>query len=663
MKMQRLKKLLNDSDIEIRREAIETIRGKSDNKYVSLLLNALKDSSWRIRNTAIDILLEEYPVESYIEGLIELLYCEDNAGARNSAIEALIKLNKKVTPHLIKAFDTTNRDVRKFIIDILGEFKDERSFPLILDAIKDEDENVRATAIEHIGKIGSPAFVDTLIEIIESEDIWTAYPATDALGRIGNKKAIPVLIKALDKKTLRVPAIKSLGLISEPNTLQYIIPFMKDPSKTVQEETLLAIERFYHNGISEDFITNEIKRIIGDEAIGILANHIWSKKSEVKISAILILGLLKDIRAYNPLLELSEDENFIEDIKRAFIFIGKDNPESLINLFNTDDIYKKRFICEIAGKIASPIYYPYFKDFLKDEDGHIRTISALALSRIGNPEAIELIKALLVDPYEDVQEAAVEALSNFGPKLNVNEFILMLNAKNPNLRKNAALILGKIGASEAVPSLGFALKDGEVAVRKACIKAFSMLKTEESIKFLIHALTDENPQIRTYSVLSLGQIGGDEVFHALCLLITDKDDSVRAAVAKAFGMLKDSRAVEPLVNLLSDKNGFVVTTAIESLSIIGDKQSRSVLIKMLSHEDKEIRRTAIKALSSFNNIEDYLVCFLRDPDWATRKAAVEVLSKSSKRHIRKELQKLYETEEDPVVKAVVENSIKEIDSQ
>lgn len=663
MKMQRLKKLLNDSDIEIRREAIETIRGKSDNKYVSLLLNALKDSSWRIRNTAIDILLEEYPVESYIEGLIELLYCEDNAGARNSAIEALIKLNKKVTPHLIKAFDTTNRDVRKFIIDILGEFKDERSFPLILDAIKDEDENVRATAIEHIGKIGSPAFVDTLIEIIESEDIWTAYPATDALGRIGNKKAIPVLIKALDKKTLRVPAIKSLGLISEPNTLQYIIPFMKDPSKTVQEETLLAIERFYHNGISEDFITNEIKRITGDEAIGILANHIWSKKSEVKISAILILGLLKDIRAYNPLLELSEDENFIEDIKRAFIFIGKDNPESLINLFNTDDIYKKRFICEIAGKIASPIYYPYFKDFLKDEDGHIRTISALALSRIGNPEAIELIKALLVDPYEDVQEAAVEALSNFGPKLNVNEFILMLNAKNPNLRKNAALILGKIGASEAVPSLGFALKDGEVAVRKACIKAFSMLKTEESIKFLIHALTDENPQIRTYSVLSLGQIGGDEVFHALCLLITDKDDSVRAAVAKAFGMLKDSRAVEPLVNLLSDKNGFVVTTAIESLSIIGDKQSRSVLIKMLSHEDKEIRRTAIKALSSFNNIEDYLVCFLRDPDWATRKAAVEVLSKSSKRHIRKELQKLYETEEDPVVKAVVENSIKEIDSQ
>ncbi len=660
--MQKLKKLLSDTDVEIRREAIESIRGKADRKYINILLNAMKDPSWRIRNTAVDILLEEYPVESYVEGLIQLLYCEDNAGARNSAIEALIKLNKKATPHLIKAFNTTNRDVRKFIIDILGEFIDDRSFPLMLNAIKDEDENVRATAIEHIGKIGTPTVVDILIEIIESGDLWTAYPATDALGRIGNKKAIPVLIKTLDKKTLRVPAIKSLSLISDPFTLQYIIPFMKDPSKTVQEETLLAIEKFYHNGVSEDLITNEIKRLIGDEAIEILSNHIWSKRPEVKISAILILGLLKDIKAFKPLLEISQEDDFIEDIKRAFIFIGKNNPESLIDLFETNNIYKKRFICEIAGTIASPAYYPYFKEFLKDEDGHIRAISALSLSRIGNEEAIEPITALLSDPYEDVQEAAVEALSNFGSKLDVNEFISMLNAQNPSLRKNAALILGRIGAVEAIPSLGFALKDEDVAVRKACVNAFSMLKTEESVKFLIYALTDEDPQIRTCSILSLGQIGGDEVYDALSLLISDKDESVRVAVAKAFGLLKDSRAIKPLINLLIDKNGFVVTAAIESLSIIGGKDARSALLKMLSHEDREIRRTTIKALASFNNIENFLIPFLKDPDWATRKAAVETLSKSSKEFVKKELQKLYESEEDPIVKEAIDKGIKEINS-
>jgi HEAT repeat protein len=661
--MQELEKLLKDNDVEIRREALEGLRGKSDSTYINLLLIAMEDPSWRIRNTATDILLEEYPLESYIEGLIQLLYRDDNAGARNSAIEALIKLNKNVTPFLIKAFNTSNRDVRKFIIDVLGEFKDKRSLPLMLNALKDNDENVRATAIEHIGKVGEASVVDALIEIIESDDLWTAYPAADALGRIANKKAIPALRKALDKKTLRVPAIKSLGLIAEPETLQYIIPFIKDPSRTVQEEALLAIERFYHKGASEGFITDEIKRLIGDEALDIIIPYIWSKKHEVRISAILILGLMKNERAYNPLLEISQEENFAEDAKRALVFIGNDRPESLLKLFDTDSIYQKRFICEIAGEIASPVYYPVFEGLLKDEDGHIRAISATALSRIGDPRAIQPIKTLLSDPYEDVQEAAVEALSRLGPKLTVNEFIVMLNDQNLKLRKNAALILGSIGAREAIPALGFALKDGEVAVRKACVEAFSMLKTEDSVKFLIHALTDEEPQIRVSSAISLGQIGGEGVFEAISLLLCDTDDSVRVAVSKAFGMLKDTRAVKQLIGLLSDKNGFVINATIESLSMIGGEEARSAVLRMLSHEDKEIRRTTIKALSSFDDIEDALLPFLRDTDWATRMAAVEVLGKKAKSYLKEELKKLFDIEEDPVVRKTIEDNFKKVNSQ
>ncbi len=37
----------------------------------------------------------------------------------------------------------------------------------------------------------------------------------------------------------------------------------------------------------------------------------------------------------------------------------------------------------------------------------------MGLAKIGDPKAIKQIKNLLSDPYEDVQEAAVEALSRF----------------------------------------------------------------------------------------------------------------------------------------------------------------------------------------------------------------------------------------------------------
>jgi HEAT repeat protein len=656
--MQEPEKLLSDSDIEVRREALENLRGESGEICINLLLRAMEDSSWRIRNTAVDILIEEHPVEKYINRLISLLYLENNAGARNSAIEALVRLNKRSTPFLIEAFNTPNRDVRKFIIDVLGGFKDSRSLPLMLNALKDDDENVRATAIENIGKAGESSVVDALIEIIGSDDVWTAYPAADALGRIGDKKAVAALLKALDKKPLRVPVIKSLSLIGEPDSLRFIIPFLEDHSKIVQEETLRSIEKFYHKGISEKFITDEIKRLIGDRALDTLIPHAWSEKPEVRISAILLLGLMKDERAYSPLLEISQEEDFEEDARRAFVFIGKEKPESLFRLFETDSLYQKRFICEVAVVIASPLYYATFENLLRDDDGHIRSIAVAGLAKIGDPKAIEPIKSLLADPYEDVQEAAVEALSRLGSWLSVGDLTSMLGDVNPMLRKNAALLLGRIRAREAVHDLGFALKDGNVNVRKACVEAFALLKTEDSVRFLILALTDEEPDIRVSSALSLGRIGGEGVFEALSLLLSDSDDSVRVAVSKAFGILREKRAVGPLIALLSDKNGFVVTTTIESLGKIGGDTARSALLHMLGSSDMEVRRTAIRALAVFEDVGDELIPFIHDNDWATRKAAVEVLGKRAKRSIQNELENLLDTEEDPIVKKAIEESLK-----
>ena len=176
----------------------------------------MKDVSWRVRKTAVDILFQDYPVEEYIGGLIELLYIEDNAGARNSAIEALIRLGKRATVYLVEAFKTPNRDVRKFIIDVLGELMDNRSLGLMLEAIRDEDENVSATAVEHLGKVGEPSVVDALLEILDGGELWTAYPAADALGRIGDRKAVPHLLQALERKPLREPVLKALGLLADP---------------------------------------------------------------------------------------------------------------------------------------------------------------------------------------------------------------------------------------------------------------------------------------------------------------------------------------------------------------------------------------------------------------------------------------------------------------
>jgi HEAT repeat protein len=656
--VQELSKRIGDSNVETRREAVESLNGRMEAAFIPLLLKAMEDASWRVRKTAVDILFEDYAVEQYIQGLIQLLYIDDNAGARNSAIEALIRLGRKATLFLIEAFKTPNKDVRKFIIDVLGEQRDSRSLPLMLAAIRDEDENVSATAVEHLGKVGEISVVDALIEILDGGDLWVAYPAADALGRIGNQKAIPHLLSALKRKPLREPVLKALGRFSDPSTLEHVVPLLEDPSRNIQEQALRTIERFYHNGIGADVITGGMRKLPGDKAMELLIGYAWSAKREVRISAILLLGLMKDEAAYGPLLDISHEEEFAEDVKNALVYIGNDKPESLLKLFETDNAHQLRFICEVTQRVVSPVYYDTLDRLLANEDGHVRSTAAVSISKLNDPRCLMKLRKLLTDPYEDVQEATVEALANLREFLDPDDLALSLRDGDAVLKRNTALLLGGIRASGTVGELGFALKDENVRVRKAVVMALSLIGSEDAVKYLSYALTDESPDIRISAALSLGAIGGESILESLTILSTDPDDSVRVAASKALGMLRDRNAVKTLTGLLSDRNGFVVAASIESLSEIDGNDARDAILGMLGSDDDEIRRTAIIGLSPFSDIAANLIPFLHDPDWATRIAAVRTLGRSAEGHVRKELERLLDTEEDPTVLKAVEEILR-----
>ena len=58
------------------------------------------------------------------------------------------------------------------------------------------------------------------------------------------------------------------------------------------------------------------------------------------------------------------------------------------------------------------------------------------------------------------------ACSNLKNTLNTDELVAMLKSENYFLRRNAARLLGKIKAADAVADLGFALKDEKVHGQK-----------------------------------------------------------------------------------------------------------------------------------------------------------------------------------------------------
>lgn len=647
------RELLLSDNPERRLRAVDSLRGLCDPESMGLLLGALKDGNWRVRKAAAELLRAQFSLEAYIGGLLSLLAVEDNAGARNSAIDLLIALGKPAIPYLIEAFETESRDVRKFVIDIIGEIPDKSSLPLLLSALRDGDDNVRASAVEHLGKLREPSVVDALIEILGSGDLWTAYPAADALGKIGDKRAVAPLVVALGAKALREPVLRSLACFPEPGNLDHVIPLLATPSRGVKEEALRCVAKYYGFGVSEEIIADKMRRHLGDSAFGLLMDSAWSPKADVRVAAILLLGILKDSRAFGPLLEMSGEEGFTEEIRRAMIFIGREYPGHILGLYGELPAPQRRFLTGVAAEIALPLFFELFLSLLGDDDGHVRSIAARGLARLGDIAAAPHVMELLDDPYVDVQESAIEALGILSEGVSMPAVISGLSAKSPAVRRNSALLLGRLGDRAAVSELGFAMKDSEVSVRKACVKALSLLGDAGATRFLLAALTDEIPGIRIEAAHALGGVDDLEARDALALLLSDREDSVRVAAAKALGARPDAYAEEILVGALRDGNGFVIAAVLEALGKLRSARAREAIASMLSSEDEEIRRTAIRALGGFGNVFDEIRPFLTDPDWATRRVAAEALGRSGDERAPVVLMDLHEREEDPAVREAI----------
>jgi len=630
LEIQRLKELLKDRDPEIRRDAVYSLMGIEDRSIsIPLLIEAFDDRDWRVRKSAIEVILG-IRGEEVIQALIDTLYSE-NANQRNSAIEALIALETEATGHLIKAFETDDRDVRKFIIDIFGMTGDVRAMPVFKKAIHDEDENIQAAAVEHLGNMKAPDVVDTLLSVLKGDNLWLSFHAIEALGKIGDERAVDTLVSLLSEKPLRKAVIKALGEIGRPDSLPDIAPYLKDESRSVREQALLSIMKYYQKPVDEELIINAVREAFGDDYKE-LYQYASGERKELRKAATLILSLLKDRASIVHILEMASDieQQDREIFIKAIEFVGRTSPEMLLPFFESENAYEKRVLCEVAIRTGSDIYFSHLLDLLKDEDGHVRGAAAVALSKLKNLQAVDHIVPLLKDEYENVQQEAILALSELKEGLNVDDVIAWLSGDDPVLRKNAAILLKNVGGERAIRPLGVALKDSDVGVRMAAVEAIGRINGEESVKYLLLALTDESPEVRRSSALALGGIPSDRCIESLVLLLSDPDIWVREAAIRALAELKDRRAIRHLIDQLSDDSGIIRLAAIEALGGFSDEEVKKALLPLLKDHDPEIRGTAVESLGHYVDIIEDLKSLLKDEDWSVRKRVVDVIGRSFK---------------------------------
>ncbi len=656
-----LGRTLQSSDAEERREAALAL-GRAGRRAVPELLRALGDADWRVRKTAVDALVTAGG-EQVIAGLSRQLASHDNAGARNSAMEALVRIGAAAVDEMIAQLATPDHDVRKFVVDILGEIRDRRAVPALLARLEDADENIRVSAAEALGKIRDRRAVDALLaSLTRSGEGWLDYAAAEALGEIGDERALGPLLAALGRSSLREPVLGSLGKIGSVHTLAPLIAGLADPLLIVREVSVVALTTIYQKSTAPERATmiRTVRDGVQDRAVAYLEEMLNASGGDLQKAAIGVLGWAGRAGSLPKLLALLHEEDLEEPVTLALGTIDGNAVPQLIGFLTDENALVRRTVARVLGNAGRREAEDPLIRLLDDENGHVRSAAAESLGRLRSRKAIDALLALLEDEYQSVQESAIRALADIGDESVLDGLSKDFTSHDTPMRRNIALLLGTFSSPKAAEVLAFALKDEEPDVRKAVVRALGNLPGDKSHRPLMVAVADEDPEVRMLAAEALGAIGRPDAIDALISLLEDPDLWVRASAARGLGMIGGDRVCEALAARLDTASDIFLLALVDVLGRLRAENALTALLKLAGHSDAEVRKTTLAALAGYpwEAVQRTVLAPLSDPHWSVRKAAIDILRQKRDEAAGPLLERIAETDQDETVRRAAKEALK-----
>ena len=645
-------KALNSPDEEVRLQGLRDLAAGDALAGLDLIFEAFGDSSWRVRKESIDLFLSLPVSRDLIGEIIELLHAEENAGLRNAAVETLTRLGKDAVPLLIDQARCPDHDVRKFIIDILGDIADLQAIPVLIQGLEDEDSNVRAAAAENLGKLKAKQAVPALLKAMQHPDLLLQFTILDALSRIASPVSLSELVPYKDEKLLRKALIDCLGKAGDVSAISELTAALTDPMRNVREAAILSLIE------ASKRYPEEVKRQLANSEKGPAAASVAAYLDEefndtLKRASIRILGWLGAANVVEPLLRLLEYESLQQDALQALVDIGRDHCQALLAVWPVVEGPQRAYLAYVMGESGCSEGLPLLQQGLHDADPKLVSMSAHALGRIGSPGTIPDLIACLQNDSGEVQEVASQALVSLGKKFS-NE---MFSALQPLLTHNdsmqrmfAVMVLRELDNPAVLDALSLAIKDPAVAVRRAAIKVFERYDVAEHISTLLLSLTDEDTEVRRTVVEILGNCNDEDALDGLQLALQDEDAWVRSSAVRGLARIAGKRCRPLVEQALSDPVGLVSITALETLADLAGPEACPQMVAALDHADEEVVIAAMNLLTHYGSsswIDECAERLINNPYWMVRaqvaRSAVEVLGSSARKLLETRL--AVETEE------------------
>ena len=261
-------------------------------------------------------------------------------------------------------------------------------------------------------------------------------------------------------------------------------------------------------------------------------------------------------------------------------------------------------------------------------DPKTRRDAAEILGDIGSDRALEgLADAMFNDPEESVRETAIDSMASQEFERLVE---ILQKAADPQMRRAAALCLGRKGDGRALDPLGNSLvqkPDTNEDVRSAAASALGELLKPEAVEPLSEALaTDESGKVRGACAAALGALGQRSGAGPLeQALADDTEEDVRESAADALGELLSPSSLPPLLEARANDPSPRVRGACSGA--LGRFSQPGLSEALEGASDPAVRSAAARALGERgdSSAADTLINALQDPEEQVRESAQEAI--------------------------------------
>ena len=426
--------------------------------------------------------------------------------------------------------------VRKAAVAALGKYKDRRSVDALIEVLQDESEykSIRAEAAAALGALLDARVSAPLLAALDDKNAEVRAKAATALGSIKDAKAVAKLTSLvqdrLEDTSVRAASVAALGTIGNRSVEPQLLYALRTETGDTYNNAISALGK-----LKSTEVVAELIAILGDRSIPLDASTNDLAKASARTKAAAALADIGDQRAAEALgRRVADETEYIvaihEELKRNWSW------EAFVAAARSF-----RLPAFVAPKLVQRMGDTW-------EDAPIRTAASLALVQCDvaqdSSQVLARLRTLLTTPKKEVRQATALGIGKSGIRELKDELVKIMKGEtelDKDVRRGATQGVGELADVTTVPDL-------------------------------IEVFNDEtnHEEIRRDAAIALGKLGTDEAvspliekLEALQASRTSKD--FRIDITKALGNAKNSKAVSVLETVLKDEDADIHFHAADAL--------------------------------------------------------------------------------------------------